>query len=597
MYVFDDQLKRAYESSPLSFVYYQSVDGEAVPILVSDGFCRSTGHSRESILEWLKNGLYTRIHPDDVGVVVQISEEFLHHRITYDLVFRCKLDPLNTGRESYVRIHGIGRWQTMPDGSELAVISYANLSLTKKVSKERMETYSLLRRDHFYTDPLTGLANLNYLHEFGNEKMNSLRTDGKTPNVIYVDINSMQSYNNQYGVKEGDRLLCLVADTLTKRFPDDLVAKGADDHFIIISWLDNKKSIESRLFKANKIIRSKAVGNTTGFRAGVCRAEEGLSIIETLDRAKNALKWIENNMNLEVSFFSRELNDDYLKERYLVENFDQALKKGFIKVYYHALYRVETSKIAAFEGLARWVDPEKGLICPKDFVSALLKYHQIYKLDFFIFEQVCREVIIRHDNSLPLVPVSVNFSRQDFDYADVVGKMNELYDKYDLKRYVDKSYFIIEITEQDLSIRPDSFAEQLRLIRNNGYRLWLDDFGSGYSAINVFSRFDFDLIKYDMELLRHLDDNKGMNRTILKELVYISRRFGIHTLIEGVETQKHLDFLKEIGCEMAQGYYYHKPESLDQILLRIRSGDMVKSCETPSEREDFNRRWFDFKAE
>ncbi|MBO7519315.1 MAG: EAL domain-containing protein, partial [Clostridia bacterium] len=219
--------------------------------------------------------------------------------------------------------------------------------------------------------------------------------------------------------------------------------------------------------------------------------------------------------------------------------------------------------------------------------------HQLHRFDLFVFEQVCREFKTRYDNGLPLVPVSVNFSMQDFDYANILSEMNALYKKYHLDVLVDKSYFIIEITEQDLAIGTEKLKEQFNLIRENGYRLWLDDFGSGYSALNVFSQFDFDLVKYDMELLKNLDFNNGINRIILKELVFLSKKFGIHTLIEGVETEEQFSFVKEIGCELAQGFYFHKPESLDGILNRIHNGESPKMCETPKERAEFNRKWFE----
>ena len=598
MYSFPNDLRQAYESSPLSFVYYQGIDGQAVPILVSDGFCRNTGMDRENVLEWLRMGLFERIHPDDVGLVSEISEDFLYRRGPYDIVFRCRIDSTDTvartrsGPVRYVRIHGFGKWQTMPDGTELAVIGYTNLSATQQVNRESKELYTLLRQDRFYTDPLTGVPNINYMHEFGNNKVDVIRADGRTPHVILTDLNSMQSYNYQYGVKEGDRLLCLTADTLKKQFPKSLVTRGADDHFVIVSWQDDPAELEKRLHEANEIIRKSASGNTSGFRCGVCPINEDITLVQALDHARHALKRIENNMNREVAFFSQEADDLYWRDRYIVENFDKAMEQGWIKVYYHALYRIESRKIAALEGLARWEDPVRGIISPRDFIPVLLKYHQLYKLDLYMFDQVCREVSLRYENGLPLVPVSVNFSRQDFDHADIVGEMNRLYEKYDLSRYVDKSYFIVEVTEQDLAVGTEKLREQLRRIRENGYRLWLDDFGSGYSAINVLSQFDFDLIKFDMDLLRHLDDHDKANRIILKELVNVARKLGIHTLIEGLETEEHLLFVKEIGCELAQGFYYHQPESLAEILCRRPNETVANVCETPQERDEMSRKWF-----
>ena len=107
----------------------------------------------------------------------------------------------------------------------------------------------------------------------------------------------------------------------------------------------------------------------------------------------------------------------------------------------------------------------------------------------------------------------------------------------------------------------------------------------------MFSKFRFELIKYDMEMIQHLNDNYGANRLILRDLVHLAKALKLHTLIEGVETQEQLDFAREIGCELVQGFYYQKPEPLDGILFRIRSGDSVRPCETPEEREEMNRKW------
>lgn len=596
MYQFPASLKKAYESSPLSFVYYQNLDDRAVPVLVSDGFCRNVGMSRERVLDWLGTGLFERIHPDDADIVSQISDDFLHQRSSYDILFRCRMDTTRpdpkTGDDRYAPIHALGKWQTMPDGMELAVIAYANLSATPKVGREKIEVYSLLQRDCFYTDPLTGLPNTNYLHEFGDEKVGILRKDGKTPYVVFSDAYSMQSYNNQYGFKTGNHLLSIIADTLVGQFPEAFVMRGSGDHFIMILCLDNQEELERRLQESNAIIRKTADGNTFGIRSGVCPIETDISLLEALDYAKHTLKQIKHNMTRQVAFFSEESKKAYSREHYILEHFDQALENEWIKVYYHKLYRVESQKIAAFEGLARWIDPNHGMILPRDFIPVLLKYHQLYKLDLYMFEQVCREVAIWHENGLPPIPVSVNISQQDFDHADIAGEMNRLYEKYGLANIADKSYFIVEITEQDLAVGTDRMLEQLKKIRENGYRLWLDDFGSGYSAINVFSRFEVDLIKYDMDLLQHLDARGGINRLILKELVYIARKLGIHTLIEGLETEEHLSFVKEIGCELAQGFYYHKPELFDDVLFRMKNGDLANMCETSRERDDFNRQWF-----
>ena len=582
-----EEMRRAYERSPLSFVYYENVDGRAVPVLASEGFRRNVGMDAEHVLEWLGTELFGRMHPDDVGMVSKVSADFLAHLGPYDVVFRCRLG------EEYALIHGFGRWQTMPDGTEYAVIGYVNITQTKEGMFTLQETYGLFQEDRFYTDPLTRLPNINYLHEFANEKADVIRSEGRSPVVVYCDVTAMQSYNNQYGFREGNKLLKLIAATLIEQFPGALVSRGADDHFIIITDISEKNALAARLKAVNRHLRKKAYGNTMGLLSGICVLGEREAVAEGIDHAKHALKTLNNDMTRTFACFSQAADDQYWENRYIIENVDRAIEKGWIKVYYQGMYRIETAKIAAFEALARWVDPVRGTIPPGTFIPVLQRYHQLYKLDLYMLEQVCREIPARYENHLPLLPVSVNFCRQDFDHVDIVEEMNRLYEKYNLSRYVGREYFIVEITEQDAAMGAESFREQLNRIRENGYQLWLDDFGSGYSAINMFSQFQFDLIKYDMELLRHLDDNGGVNRLILKELIYVAKRLGIHTLIEGLETEEQLAFVKEVGCELVQGFYYYRPESLEEILFRIRSGQKIKPCETEEERKAFNRKWFD----
>ena len=590
MYTFPKEMKEALEDCGASFVYYQNIEGKGVPVLASRGFCRNTGMPREHVLDWLRRGLFERMCPDDVGIVSKVSDEFLRHEGPYDVIFRCRLSA-NEPQE-YSLIHGLGSWQTMPDGTELAVIAYANLSATIDTIREKTEAYGLFQKDRFYRDFLTELPNTNYMHQFGGEKAAQIRSKGRTPMLVYSDVESMQSYNNQYGLEEGDALLRLIAASLKEYFPTSLVTRGADDHFIMLADVDDQEELAHRLDLVNIRIKQLAKGNTGGIRSGICPAEDEAAVGRAIDHAKHALKRINTNLNQKVRFFSARLDEAYWRSRYIVENIDRAVENGWIKVYYHALYRLESQKIAAFEALARWVDPVRGIISPAEFIPALQKYHLLYKLDLYMFEQVCREVRIRKDNNLPLIPVSVNFSRQDFDHADVVDRMNEIYERSGASACVDKSYFIVEITEQELAADPESCQLQLRKISENGYRIWLDDFGSGYSSFNMFSKFRFGLIKYDMEMIRHLDDNNGANRLILKDLVHLARALKLHALIEGVETKEQLDFAREIGCELVQGFYFQKPESLDEILFRIRGGDTVRPCETPEEREELNRKWF-----
>ena len=589
MYTFPADLREAYERQPVPYAYYQYVDGRIVPVLVSDGLCKQMGMDRKQLMRRLGSGLFERLHPDDAGRVARATESFARHEAAYDCFFRSE------HRDGFHFIHAVGRWQSMPDGTELAVLTYTDVSRSRDEITAMTEKYHQLQQDQFYTDGLTGLPNLNYLREFANERSEALRVEGKRPVLLYSDVDSMQFYNTQYGLARGDDLLRLIARTLREVFPHGLLVRGADDHFIVIDEYDGEEALARRIAEVNEKVKAGAYGNTTGNKVGVCVYDEDMKTLEALDHARNALKQIGSDLSATYRFYSPNADDEYWSQRYIVENFNQALESGWIRVFYQGIVRIETKKTACFEALARWVDPIQGTISPGEFIPVLEKYHLLYKLDMFMVEQVCREIPLRVQAGLPLLPVSMNFAAQDFDYIDVPAQIDELYERYGIAQYCGRDYFVVEITEQDMATATSRFRGQLDDLRKRGFRLWLDDFGSGYSSLNVFSRFEVDLIKFDMDFLRHLDDRGGVNRRIMEAMVRIARDMGIHTLAEGVETEEQSGFLQKIGCDLGQGFLFRKPEPLDAILYRLRSSGYQPYCESDSERLEHMRRIYDRK--
>ena len=581
MYEFSPEVRRAYEKMTVPFVVYQYLDGTVRPLLCSEGFSRQIGVPQEKALSTLSSGLFERLHPDDVGMVARITGSFAKHESDYNMVFRSRRD------DGYHYIHAVGHWMTMEDGTELAVLTYADITIAEQAIAQLNNDYHLFQQDRFYRDPLTGLPNINYLHEFAEERVNILRAEGKTPALFYSDVDSMQYYNNQYGFSKGDDLLRLIADQLRQEFPDALVTRGADDHFIIIDAWNGEKEMASRLDAVNRRIRAGAFGKTTGIQLGVCVFDRSTSGFEAVDHARSALKRIGRDLNTTYRIYSQIADEHYWNERYIIQNLDRALEEGWIKVFYQGIARVETRKTACFEALARWNDPNRGTISPGEFIPILEKYHLLYKLDLYMVEQVCREVVLRSEAGLPLIPVSVNFSAQDFDYRDIPEEIEALYQRYEMEKYVPRNCFVVEITERDMATATERFNEQLRSLRGKWYQLWLDDFGSGYSSLNVFSRFDIDLIKFDMDLIQDLDSRNGLNRQIISAMIQIAHGMGIHTLAEGVETPQQRDFLEDAGCELSQGFLYRRPESLNTILFKLANGSIRPSCDTGEEIQRF----------
>ena len=584
MYTFPDEVRKALESMPVPLAYYQRDDENRIYVsLVSNGLCQMMNSDRERLIELLNGSLFDRVHPDDIGRLTRIVTEFGNHLCGYDVIYRGKYDPDG----DYHYIHSIGRFQPTPDGSDLAVFVYTDISTSRSESNLLVENYSLFQKDKFYTDHVTGLPNGNFLHEFANDKVGKLRKNNRTACLIYLDVRSLRSYNAQYGYARGDDLLRLVSDILKDEFPEALLARGADDHFILVTEYSDAESMTSRIETVNHKVKTGAFGNTMGVQAGICLYDDTMDTAAALEHARHTLKSIGHDLNRVCAFFTHEINERYLDQQYILEAFDTALEQQWIKIYYQAIMRVKTGKAAALEALARWVNPIRGIISPGEFIPVLDKYHLLYKLDLYMVEQFVKEIPEREKAGLPIIPVSINFSAQDFDHVNIVESLNEILERHG----VNKDNLIIEIMEQDLAVATDSFKHQLSELRANGYRLWLDDFGSGYSSLNVLSQYDVDVLKFDLEFLRHLDEHNGANRLIMTATIDVAKKLGIRTLAEGMETEEHLNFLREIGCEFAQGFYYYKPESLASIVFKMQKGKPIISCEAADERKQFSEEW------
>ena len=442
------------------------------------------------------------------------------------------------------------------------------LALKIHTIQNSLNAYEQLQKDRYYNDAPTGIPNLNFIRQFADDRVNMLRAANETPAVLYFDVRSMVSYNTQYGYSRGDELLRLTAQTIRNAFPDALVGRGEGDHFIVVDAY--RDGIEQKVPEINETIKKEAYGRTTGIQCAIVILEPGMKPVEGIQRARSTLKTIGDDLNVVCRLYSSEEDNDFRMSQYIVQHFDEAMRNGWIKVFYQPILRTETRAISILEALARWVDPEMGVISPGRFIPVLSRYHQLHKLDLYMVDRICSEYGARKEGGLPDVPVSVNFSAQDFDYINVADALNRALEKHGVSR----SSIIVEITEQDLAQASDSFKEQLQRIHESGYLLWLDDFGSGYSSLNVFGQYHIDRIKFDMELVRRLDDNNGANRIIMKTITDMCRQMGIHTLSEGVETEEQYRFLCDIGCEMVQGFYFFRPDPLDKLTARIHQNDM-----------------------
>lgn len=230
---------------------------------------------------------------------------------------------------------------------------------------------------------------------------------------------------------------------------------------------------------------------------------------------------------------------------YIIQNFDRALDNHWIQVYYQPVVRSMTRTVCGAEALVRWIDPDKGMISPGQFIPVLEETEKICRLDLYVFHQVCRHYREVTDHGEETIPVSVNLSRVDFTHGNLVADIDRISRKYGVPR----EFTHVEITESAFVENIDNVNPYIEKFHELGYQVWMDDFGSGYSSLGVLQKYSFDVIKIDMSFLRNFN---AKSKTIITAIVKMAKEIGIQTLAEGVETEEQFLFLKNIGCEKIQ---------------------------------------------
>ena len=242
-----------------------------------------------------------------------------------------------------------------------------------------------------------------------------------------------------------------------------------------------------------------------------------------------------------------------------------ALQEKQFCIYLQPIYNLKTNKIVSAEALVRWNHPVNGTISPAHFVPVFERNGFIVRLDRFVWEEVCRFLQRQKTNGAPVVPVSVNVSRLHFYNMDLLDFLMRLLEQYELSPELLK----LEITESAYTENPHQITSVIKEFRAKGFRILMDDFGSGYSSLNVLTEYTFDVLKLDLVFLRSYDHNPKAGN-LLAYIIGGAKGMGIQPLTEGVETEEHYEFLKKAGCERAQGYYFGKPQPMDESRIMTR---------------------------
>nr|WP_027872050.1 GGDEF domain-containing phosphodiesterase [[Eubacterium] cellulosolvens] len=425
------------------------------------------------------------------------------------------------------------------------------------------------------SDALTGALNKRYFLK----DMKALRNvydesrDEKDQIVIVsCNICDMRLYNEEYGFQEGNRLLIRAADWLCENFMNRPVSRFESDHFFLMCYESELKRFVENLEQHELTgVGERPVQTTFGYYVIQSDDTEDYAC----DRAFFALQKVEEGQRIRC--YDAKMNEEYLYHKKLLALFPAALKEEEFEVYYQPIVRSFTREISSAEALVRWNNKERGMIPLGDFMPLLEEHNLIPELDLYMVRHVLRDMKKLREETGHLIPVSVNLSRLDFVVKDMPAEIRQMADEVGMEH--DK--LIIEITESAFALQNTRLADVLQQFHSYGFPVWMDDFGSGYSSLNLLKNFDFDLIKFDMRFVRDLATHVN-SRILLGKLVEMVDELGMQTLAEGVETEEQRTILESMGVQRMQGYLFSKPERFDYLIEQQRKRTMLTY-------EDFHR--------
>ena len=583
-YKYAPEVFESMEKSCVPFAVYQFIDKHVVTIVLSQGFLDLFGYAdRKEAYEIMDNDMYRDSHPDDVSRIAEAAVRFAVDNEPYDVIYRTRSEG------GYKVVHAQGSHVVMPDGTRLAYVWYTDEGPYdpegKKGQSELNRTFSqslhedsLYHRNHY--DYLTGVLTMSYFLELTDQAREKYKRMNRKAVMLFFDLCGMRLFNRKYGFAEGDKLIRAFSKVIAGMFGNDNCSRFGQDHFAVYTFRDDVEKKLNAVFEETKGINE---GRTLPVRVGIYIYENSdIDASTACDRAKTACDMGRNTFISTFRYFESSMILKLEQRQYILSNIDTALKEKWIRVFYQPIIRAANGKVCEEEALARWIDPVRGMIMPGDFIPYLEDSRLIYKLDLYVLERVLVKMKSQADSGLFVVPQSINLSRADFDVCDIVEEVRQRVDAAGIGR----EKITIEITESTISQDFEFMKEQIERFHNLGFKVWMDDFGSGYSSLDLLQDIHFDLIKLDMRFMKQFG-NSEKSRIILTELTKMAIGLGIETIAEGVERQEQVDFLKDIGCTKLQGFFFCGVIPPEEIVERNKKGIQI-GFENPAEAEYYS---------
>ena len=429
-------------------------------------------------------------------------------------------------------------------------------------------------------DRLTGLYSKEFFYQRVKEIL--IRNPDREYDIVCSDIENFKLVNDAFGIPAGDRLLCDVAALYKDRVGNrGICGRFNADQFACL--LEHRWTYTNDLFlEALNQINELTNARNVVMKWGIYRVKgRSASVEQMCDRALLAAQSIKGQYGKYFAEYNDELRNKLLREQAITDEMEQALEQGQFEIYLQPKYRIKDDSLAGAEALVRWNHPKWGIQSPAEFIPLFEKNGFITKLDQYVWDKTCRVLHEWEDKGYPELSVSVNVSRADIYHADLVGILVHTVKKYGLP----PSRLHLEITESAYTENPKQIIDTVNNLREQGFVIEMDDFGSGYSSLNMLNDMPIDVLKLDMKFIQN-ETAKPVNQGILRFIMGLARWMNLSVVAEGVETGEQLERLREIGCDFVQGYFFAKPMPCAEFeSLMVPQGGLARQSVSEMGRE------------
>lgn len=465
------------------------------------------------------------------------------------------LSALNVKKVTGQDVYGAGYYEIQKLNSQLVnyqrtlAKSNARLQTLLKETKEARSTIEVLE-----CDTLTGL--LTEAAFFSRAEVILHQHRDTRFDLVAADIEKFKAVNDAFGSETADRLLADLSTALLNTLSGELslfTRARADTFFILVPFKENLLELLDK--KIGLFLSGYPLTMRLRVRMGIYHIDNrNLPIARMCDRALMAADSIKRDYSRNTNVFDDSMHKKMILEQKITNIMEESLGQGDFIVYLQPKVEVKTGKVNGAEALVRWVHPEYGLIYPSDFIPVFESNGFIYSLDQYVWKKCCRMLRSWKRHKINTFPISVNVSRTDLYHEDLVQTLSDMVRDYGLK----PEDLHLEITESAYVKDSEKFLSVIKKLKQKGFIIEMDDFGSGYSSLNTLSELPIDVMKLDLKFLRQTENNRRRQK-VVEFVIRLADALKLQVIAEGVETREQAQMLKKLGCRHAQGYLYGRP--------------------------------------